>query len=175
MTAFLLAAAATLWPLAVKDVHGHVIDTARLRGHVTVVNLVRRDSQDIANEVAQGLGASFGTNPDYLNVAIVDTSDLPFFLKPFAASAVESAEEESVEEALKRQKDQGNAKATPEGVRRRLIMVHDPDGETSRMLGAPAERGYYVGVLNKDGAFVLFGPIETVRKSLEPAIKEALR
>ena len=149
------------WKDNVTDINGNRITIDTFLDKVTVVTFSTRESAGSAMRLGLEIGQKFGHRPNYQSLAIPNTSNVPFWGKFIANRKVAGFQQKAVDEALQRQQSVGYH-MTEEDVRRKIIFVHDKDGEIWQHLGVNRNSiATYVGVINKSGnlVFITQAPI----------------
>ena len=149
------------WKDNVPDINGNPITINTFINKVTVVTFSTRESSGAAMRLGLEIGQKFGHRPTYQSLAIPNTSNVPFWAKFIASKQVAGFAKKAVDEALRRQQAVGHH-VTKEEVRKKVIFVHDKDGQIWQHLGVNRHSiSVYVGVINKSGTlvFIVQAPI----------------
>ena len=165
--AFLLTATAVnsaelrSWNYNVTDINGNPITINTFINKVTVVTFSTKESSGTAMRLGLEIAQKFGHWSTYQSLAIPNTSNVPFWAKFIANRKVAGFQKKAVDEALRRQHAVGYH-MTEEEIRKKIIFVHDKDGEIWQHLGVNRYSiATYVGVINKSGTlvFIVQAPI----------------
>ena len=155
MASLAIASGLPEWDVQVEDVTGRKLGPQQIRSHVTALSFSTRGTRTESEKLGQYLGQRFGARHGYQSVALINTSTMPFWMKPFAGGGIESAYTEAVDEAIELQKNSGNSKATKERVQARMYFVHDKTGDLWKRFGAePEGDAFYFGILDSKGRMV---------------------
>ena len=142
------------WKDNVTDINGNRITIETFLNKVTVVTFSTRESAGSAMRLGLEIGQKFGHRPNYQSLAIPNTSNVPFWAKFIANRKVAGFQQKAVDKALRGQQTVGYH-MTEEEVRRKIIFVHDKNGEIWQHLGVDRHSmATYVGVINKSGNLV---------------------
>jgi len=163
------------WNYNVTDINGNPITINTFLNKVTVVTFSTQASQGRAMRLGQEIGQKFGPRPAYQSLAIPNTSNVPFWAKFIASKKVAGFAKKAVDEALRRQQTLGHH-VTKGEVRRKVIFVHDKDGQIWQHLGVNQHSiSSYVGVINKSGNLVYIAEAPVNMRELFQILEESFQ
>ena len=142
------------WAYNVSDIDGNPITLDSFLNKVTVVTFSTKESPGTAMRLGQEIGQEFGDRPSYQSLTIPNTSNVPGWAKFIANKKVEAFQKKAVDEAYRRQQARGNH-VSKDQVRKKIIFVHDKDGQIWEHLGVNHNSvSIFVGVIDKLGNLV---------------------
>ena len=160
------------WNYNVTDLNGNPITISTFINKVTVVTFSTKESSGTAMRLGLEIGQKFGHRPNYQSLAIPNTSNVPFWAKFIANRKVAGFQQKAVDKALRGQQTVGYH-MTEEEVRRKIIFVHDKNGEIWQHLGVDRHSiATYVGVINKSGNLVYIAEDPVNMRQLFQKIEE---
>jgi hypothetical protein len=160
------------WNYNVTDLNGNPITINTFINKVTVVTFSTKESSGTAMRLGLEIGQRFGHWSTYQSLAIPNTSNVPFWAKFIANRKVAGFQKEAVDKALRGQQTVGY-EMTEEEVRRKIIFVHDKDGEIWQHLGVNRHSiATYVGVINKSGNLVYIAQAPVNMRDLFQKLEE---
>ncbi len=163
------------WNYNITDINGNPITVNTFINKVTVVTFSTKESRGAAMRLGQEIGQKFGHRPTYQSLTIPNTLNVPFWAKFIASKKVAGLAKEAVDEALRRQQAVGHH-VTKEEVRKKVIFVHDKDGQIWQHLGVNQHSiSSYVGVINKSGNLVYMAEAPIDMRELFQILEEAFQ
>ncbi len=163
------------WDNNITDINGNPITINTFINKVTIVTFSTKESQGTAMRLGQEIGQKFGLRPTYQSLSIPNTSNVPFWAKFIASKKVARFAKKAVDEALRRQQTLGHH-VTKEEVRKKVIFVHDKDGQIWQHLGVNQHSiSSYVGVINKSGYLVYIAEAPVDIRELFQILEEAFQ
>ena len=163
------------WNYNVTDINGNPITINTFINKVTVVTFSTKESRGTAMRLGQEIGQKFGHRLTYQSLTIPNTSNVPFWAKFIAGKKVASIAKKAVDEALRRQQAVGHH-VTKEEIRKKIIFVHDKDGQIWQHLGVNQHSiSSYVGVINKSGKLVYLAEAPVDMRELFQILEEAFQ
>ncbi len=163
------------WNYNITDINGNPITVNTFINKVTVVTFSTKESRGAAMRLGQEIGQKFGHRPTYQSLTIPNTLNVPFWAKFIASRKVTGLAKKAVDEALWRQQAVGHH-VTKEEVRKKIIFVHDKDGQIWQHLGVNQHSiSSYVGVINKSGNLVYIAEAPVDMRELFQILEEAFQ
>ncbi len=163
------------WDNNITDINGNPITINTFLNRVTVVTFSTKESRGTAMRLGQEIGQKFGHKPAYQSLTIPNTSNVPFWAKFIARRKVAGFAKKAVDEALRRQQAVGHH-VTKQEVRKKVIFVHDKDGQIWQHLGVNQHSiSSYVGVINKSGNLVYIAKAPVNMRELFQILEEAFQ
>ena len=163
------------WNYNITDIKGNPINVNTFINKVTVVTFSTKESRGTAMRLGQEIGQKFGHRPSYQSLAIPNTSNVPFWAKFIANKKVAGFAKKAVDEVLRRQQTQGHH-VTKEEVRKKVIFVHDKDGQIWQHLGVNQHSiSSYVGVINKSGNLIYIAEAPVNMRELFQILEQAFQ
>lgn len=143
------------WDFSTQDVLSRSVVPGTIEGRVTALSFGTRSTREQSETMGHFLGDRFGGRFGFQSVALINTSHMPFFIKPFVSSVIKRAYAGAVDDALEEQKLKGNHSITAERVRSQIYFIDDQDGELWRRFGAnPDSDDFYFGILDANGRLI---------------------
>jgi len=163
------------WNYNVTDINGNPITLNTFINKVTVVTFSTKESRGTAMRLGQEIGQKFGHRPTYQSLNIPNTLNVPFWAKFIARKKVAGFAKKAVDEALQRQQTLGHH-VTKEEVRKKIIFIHDKDGQIWQHLGVNRHSiSSYVGVINKSGNLVYIAEAPVDMRELFQKLEEVFQ